>query len=199
MQAVALQDLIAAPWKNGGGVTRELATHPPGRDMQDFLWRISIADVHRSGPFSHFAGIDRTITLLEGDGFQLAFADGRLHDLASPGAPFTFSGDDAVDAQLIGGPSMDLNVMLRRHAVRGRVDAWRTPAMLPTKHLVALVCMSGEWELHADDVSNTILPARTAALMPFPHAALRVRPLQPDGVLLSVHVQNIDEEDRHAS
>ena len=45
-------------WKNDAGVTREVATGPG--------WRVAIADLATSGPFSTFPGIDRVLYLLEG-------------------------------------------------------------------------------------------------------------------------------------
>ncbi|NYH19335.1 HutD/Ves family protein [Paraburkholderia bryophila] len=64
-------DLVAAPWKNGGGVTREVAAVPEQAGLDCFVWRVSIADVAQAGPFSRFAGIDRTLVLLSGAGMLL--------------------------------------------------------------------------------------------------------------------------------
>jgi environmental stress-induced protein Ves len=41
------------PWKNGGGVTRELLAWPGGGDWQV---RISVAEIEADGPFSSFPG-----------------------------------------------------------------------------------------------------------------------------------------------
>ncbi|MEC4600651.1 HutD family protein, partial [Burkholderia vietnamiensis] len=46
--------LVASPWKNGGGVTREIAAYPPGAALDAFAWRVSVADVGAGGPFSRF-------------------------------------------------------------------------------------------------------------------------------------------------
>src|SRR5665647_2813187 len=62
---VRFAELPVIPWRNGGGVTREVVASG-GSDPQDFDWRISIADVSQSGPFSAFPGVDRVITLVEG-------------------------------------------------------------------------------------------------------------------------------------
>ncbi len=56
----------ALPWKNGGGVTREVIAHPPGSDLTHFEWRVSIAEIHGAGPFSRFPGIERRMAVLEG-------------------------------------------------------------------------------------------------------------------------------------
>ena len=49
----------AMPWKNGLGVTAQIAIHPPGATLADFTWRISSAEVRGSNPFSNFAGTPR--------------------------------------------------------------------------------------------------------------------------------------------
>src|SRR3546814_16047971 len=68
MTAPRLIDLAALPlqpWKNGSGVTSELAIDPPGATAENFRWRISLARIAQDGPFSAFPGITRWITLNE--------------------------------------------------------------------------------------------------------------------------------------
>ena len=104
-------DRIAVPWKNGGGVTREVCVFPAGAGMDDFLWRISMAEVAEAGPFSRFDGIDRHLTVLHGR-LQLELPDGRhvLNRLDS----LAFDGDVPVHAMPMDGPVSDLNIMTRR-------------------------------------------------------------------------------------
>ncbi|WP_305230098.1 HutD/Ves family protein, partial [Klebsiella pneumoniae] len=71
MQRFDLNQIAASPWKNGGGSTREIACWPPGAGMEAFGWRISVATIDQPGPFSAFAGVDRQIMLLDGDGVHL--------------------------------------------------------------------------------------------------------------------------------
>ncbi|MFM7251762.1 MAG: HutD family protein [Ilumatobacteraceae bacterium] len=99
------------PWRNGGGLTREL--HVAGSDPFD--WRLSAATISGDGPFSSFPGIDRILVLLQGDGVQLRFGDDRTSTvLDRPGAACAFAGERPVDAALLGGPTVDLNLMWRR-------------------------------------------------------------------------------------
>ena len=56
------------PWKNGGGVTVEIYTNPPSAA---FDWRVSIATVNAAGPFSTFAGYERHIMTLTGEGMVM--------------------------------------------------------------------------------------------------------------------------------
>lgn len=118
-QLIRAAELRAVPWKNGGGVTREVACEPPGAGYDTFLWRISVADVERPGPFSRFRGIDRSIVLLRGGPMLLGGGNGGAHELHA-WEPWHFAGEDAVDAQLPGGPTRDFNVMQRRAAIVSR-------------------------------------------------------------------------------
>lgn len=58
------------PWKNGGGSTRLLA--------EGLGWRISLATVSHSGPFSVFEGWRRHSVVVAGGGFRLLSASGAL-------------------------------------------------------------------------------------------------------------------------
>lgn len=122
-----LHDCPVRPWKNGLGRTRELCVEPPGAGMDDFLWRVSVAEVDSAAPFSAFPGIDRTIVLLEGKGFVMTLDDGRMHALTGPFEPFAFAGEAQVTIALAGGSTRDFNLMVRRGRAHGRVVVWRGP------------------------------------------------------------------------
>jgi uncharacterized protein len=110
ISVVRWADHVPVLWKNGGGVTREVAGAPAG--VAAFDWRVSIADVSTSGPFSVFPGVDRTIMGVEGSGMVLSL-DGVEHEIV-PRVPFSFSGDAATTGSLTAGPTRNLNVMTRR-------------------------------------------------------------------------------------
>lgn len=122
MRIVLASNHKITPWKNGGGTTTEIAVHPPGAGIDEFLWRLSMARVESDGPFSTFDGVDRTLSILDGDGIRLT-VDSVAVDLTAGSAPFAFAGDVPTAATLIGGPVTDLNVMTRRAVLRHRV--WR--------------------------------------------------------------------------
>lgn len=103
-------DYRVMPWKNGAGSTTEIAAEA-GRDG-GFAWRVSMADLTRSGPFSAFPGIDRIITPIAGPAFRLKHA-GHGDQLVTPFVPYAFSGDWTTEAELAG-PGRDYNVMVRR-------------------------------------------------------------------------------------
>jgi environmental stress-induced protein Ves len=138
-------DLVASPWKNGGGVTREVAAFPEGAALDAFVWRVSVADVAQAGPFSRFAGIDRTLALLSGAGMLLDDAGGVTHALRGPLDIARFEGEAAIDARLVNGATRDFNLMVRRGAATGDVAVWRdeTRAQLDAD-VVLLFCAQGE-------------------------------------------------------
>jgi len=132
---------VATPWKNGGGTTREIAAFPADAGLDAFDWRVSIAEVASDGPFSPFPGIDRTLTLLTGDGILLR-VDGTETRLIPGSAPFAFAGDKPAGATLLGGPVTDLNVMTRRGRITHRVTAIRESRVIAAD-LGVLVWIAG--------------------------------------------------------
>jgi environmental stress-induced protein Ves len=117
-------DARLMPWKNGGGMTPELALDPPGATLETgFRWRLSSAEVGVSGPFSIFQGLDRLLLLLEGRGLSLDFGSRGTVELSEPFLPIRFSGDWPATATLVEGPCTDLNLKVDptrcRASVRG--------------------------------------------------------------------------------
>ncbi|HNR78381.1 MAG TPA: HutD family protein [Parvularculaceae bacterium] len=106
MRIVEIESLPLSPWKNGGGVTREVAQ---ARDEKGLVWRLSFAEVERDGAFSIFAGLERVLTVLSGAGLILRHENGKIE--ATPGSPVRFSGDLAIDCALIDGPVRDFNLI----------------------------------------------------------------------------------------
>jgi environmental stress-induced protein Ves len=108
-------DYPTRPWKNGGGTTRDIAVSPPGASLDDFDWRLSLAQVDRDGPFSRFDNVERTLVLLSGA--MTLHELGRRIDLVRH-RPFSFAGERAIDATVAGGATLDFNVMTRRGRTR---------------------------------------------------------------------------------
>lgn len=112
----------AVPWRNGGGITREVMVEPTGATFDTgFLWRLSVADIEKDGPFSELPGLDRSMVVIEGPGLILEFPMGRREEVV-PLSVFRFPGEVPCAGRLIGGPVKDVNAMTARgkarHAVR---------------------------------------------------------------------------------
>jgi len=123
LQIVRKSSFTAAPWKNGGGTTYEAIRVPPGGDM--FRWRVSVAHIDASGPFSDFAAYNRKMVLLRGAGLTLEFAGGRQRVLRQIGDLAEFDGAVATHCELLDGPCVDLNLMVAKSA-RAEVRVART-------------------------------------------------------------------------
>jgi environmental stress-induced protein Ves len=106
--------LRAVPWKNGGGSTTEIAIEPAGAGFDDFDWRVSLATIAQSGPFSVFPGIDRTLALVDGAGVVLQIDGAHRFDLCAATPMIAFAGEAAVHASVLDGATTDFNVMTRR-------------------------------------------------------------------------------------
>lgn len=119
MEIIRYAELRAEPWRNGGGVTRELASHPKAASAQDgaWDWRVSIADVSKAGAFSAFPGMDRVLTVIDGE-LLLLTVDGAEHPLEKY-RPFRFPGDADSASALPTGDIRDLNVITRNGAFKG--------------------------------------------------------------------------------
>ena len=89
----------ATRWKNGGGVTHELAVWPDGADLSRFDARLSMAEVAADGPFSAFAGIDRTLAVLEGGPMRLSFGGAEVVLAADGPRVHVDSNSHVADAQ----------------------------------------------------------------------------------------------------
>ncbi|MFC9848129.1 HutD family protein [Streptomyces sp. NPDC060223] len=140
----------AVPWRNGGGVTREILASPEGAGMGDFVWRVSLAEVAADGPFSAFPEVDRILTVVEGAGMDLTVG-GERRLVNSRYVPQDFRGDVPTDCRLLDGPVVNLNVMWRRGGgrtpptvavVRGRLALPAAPATL-----ALIVALDGPAEL----------------------------------------------------
>jgi environmental stress-induced protein Ves len=106
--------LEPAPWKNGGGSTTEIAIAPVGASLDKFDWRISLATIAASGPFSSFPGVDRTLALVAGAGVVLDIGDEGRFVLSEDDPIVEFAGESAVMATLTLGATTDFNVMTDR-------------------------------------------------------------------------------------
>lgn len=146
MHKITVADCASRPWKNGGGITTELAAAPHGAGLDDFDWRISTARVEAAGPFSRFDGIDRSLAVLAGAGLSLRI-DGGPPLMQAPGmAPLVLRGEQAVHAALPGGAVTDLNVMTRRarwaHVLQ-RLTPCAAAVPLPAGEILFIYCVAG--------------------------------------------------------
>jgi environmental stress-induced protein Ves len=123
---IHLADIPATPWRNGGGMTRELASWPREGAWR---WRMSVAEVTASGPFSRFDGITRWFAVLKGAGVALTVrTPSDSEDLVVCEHPLTladpvlcFDGAATTYCQLLDGPTQDFNLMVADDCLPARM------------------------------------------------------------------------------
>jgi uncharacterized protein len=155
MKLLRASEHTVMPWKNGLGVTHEVALEPSTVDGAQFLWRVSLATINGSGPFSVFPGIDRSIVALKGNTVRLVIDGHEATKLEALGTPFLFPGEAAVEAINEGGETTDLNIMtLRGHAAhvmtRLQLDSGYT---LTTEHDVSVIIFTGPVRYRVGDAT----------------------------------------------
>ena len=107
------------PWRNGAGVTREIAREPA--QGEHFAWRLSLASLQVDGPFSSYTGYQRCVALVEGRGVRLHVAGTGTKTLAASGAHVLFAGAAAASCELLDGPCTDLSLMVHEPGTIDRV------------------------------------------------------------------------------
>lgn len=110
MKHISPDQHIKMPWKNGGGTSFEIYRYP---EKEDFLIRVSLAQVDQNGPFSEYKNINRVLKIIEGKGVKLKTPD-EEKTLTSHHEAFIFKGETPITAELIQGSIRDFNVMVRR-------------------------------------------------------------------------------------
>lgn len=158
MHILRQTDLVDVTWKNGGGVTRNIAK---GLRRDQIAWTISRADVTRDGPFSDFAGMVRVLTVVSGGAMTLKAPSLTLE--TALWEPVRFGGELSITSQLDDGPLTDLNLMFDpcccADEVAVRRGALEQTIQCPAKGLIAFHVLAGTPRINAEplEVADTAL------------------------------------------
>lgn len=177
---IALHTVTPTPWRNGFGTTRELVVFPV---HEHWHWRLSVAEISQDGPFSRFDDVERWFAVLSGKGVRLAI-DGQAQTLTRASAPVAFSGAAQAECELVEGPTLDFNLMVRQG--RGRVERVYGEVAQAVSSGSAVALWSGALTAQATFEGQTIeLPPQTLA---WRHLDLggRVHVSAPDGLWVEI-------------
>ncbi len=140
-------DYLKQPWKNGGGETQEILVYPQAIGFQ---YRLSLATIEKSGPFSNFEGYMRVLVPLEG-GLSLKHGSGSSFRLDNM-RPYKFDGAMPTEAILQTPQAWDFNVIYDPMKVGVEVNPLVFSGSLPLT-LVGnrdlLFCVAGEVQVRA--------------------------------------------------
>jgi len=147
----------SSTWKNGLGQTTQLAIHPAGAGSDEFEWRVSIARLDVSAPFSVYPGIERCLAVLRGEMTMIRASQTPL-PLTPHSQPVRFAGSDVVMGQVVRGPVLDLNVMWRQshwHATLRRLS-WTAHAAVSLAAPAVLCSLSKEIDFELDGSTSRL-------------------------------------------
>jgi len=186
LDIIRKSSFTASPWKNGGGITHEAIRVPAGTGA--FRWRVSVAHIDASGPFSEFAGYRRTMVLLQGAGIELRFADGTEKYLRRVGEWIQFDGALPAHCELLDGPCVDLNLMVSKSdRVEAEVLGLRSPLAVGAaeRETLLLIPVDGSLSLDLDGGTSAAATPTGEAVTLDPwdlailHGHARLRRLEP--------------------
>lgn len=192
-EPISLASLSPVPWKNGGGITRNLAVEPEGASFDDFLWRLSFAEVNSSGEFSSFPGVDRTILLWTGNGMLLKKMGAETFALTHAAGAYAFRGEDEIEATLIDGPTVDFNVMVRRGRCTASVTRYSYEAKVTRGAQQAFfICARGGFRLLFPNEQRHLL--REGESLPVSDMAegVALSPDSPDALVVAVLIDPLE-------
>ena len=111
------ENFRSKPWKNGGGVTLDIAdASRPGADpagWEGMIWRLGRTAIVAPGPFSDLSGYERLQVVIVGSGLVLDGADGEI-DLRQPFRPVRYDGGVPLVSRLDNGPVEVVNLIADR-------------------------------------------------------------------------------------
>jgi environmental stress-induced protein Ves len=126
---------VTTPWKNGGGVTVDIAVVT---DKAGDVWRFGRTPIVAPGPFSDYRGYDRVQVLVAGSGLVLKTPDGEI-DVREPFRPVRFAGETPIVSRLESGPVEVVNLIGNRTRVRIDIkvlDEDRSLRLGPGTHII---------------------------------------------------------------
>ncbi len=160
-------------------MTRELIATP---SPENWIWRISVAEVASAGAFSDFAGVQRWLAILKGSGVRLSMPT-ALVELTPSTDPLAFDGATPIHCSLLKGPVQDLNLMLRgddNTASMQRVGGTQCLSLVAAKIVaiysadspVYLRCANSACVIPKETLAWQLLPAGTELMLETNHAVL---------------------------
>ncbi|KRE15695.1 hypothetical protein ASE63_15700 [Bosea sp. Root381] len=171
MTALRPEQFRSKPWKNGGGVTLDIADAVrPGADpgsWDGMIWRLGRTAIVEPGPFSDLSGYERLQAVVVGRGLVLKGPDGEI-DLRQPFRPVRYDGGIPLVSQLENGPVEVVNLIADR-----------------------ALC---DIDLSAPVVGEALAPAGAIHILYAPGGAVRGRCGEAEFAVASGHALRIDSE-----
>ena len=128
MRLLRAADYREMPWRNGKGMTLEIARDPLAGES--FTWRLSLADITQGGPFSAYPGYRRALVLVRGDELRLKFHRHGTQRLCPARRGTRFDGDWNTECTVPQGPCTDLSLIVHKGCEDSPACIVRAPSVL---------------------------------------------------------------------
>ncbi len=179
IKIISPKDFKTIPWKNGLGETTELAINE-GANLDNFIWRLSIASVVNNGVFSDFSGYHRNLVLIEGKGISLQY-DGKNSDrLVNSLDIASFDGGSKTQGQLVDGAIKDFNIITSHGKVSPQVDCYLEPQQVVIKLLVNNLyfaySLTDDIAVQVSEQENTLVPVGHLVKLSTKYSGLKDEP-----------------------
>jgi uncharacterized protein len=174
MRIITAAEFRKGQWRNGRGVSWDIYSEGAA-GAEEFGWRLSLADIAESGPFSLYGPVDRVFTLIEGKGLALDISG------AAPAAPaiykpLAFACDVKTSCTLAGGPCRALNLFTARgewSAEGSVIDIAEIEDLDASGKACALYILEGDCSVAAHG-TVTVAAAGEAVIIPAPAGVLSI-------------------------
>jgi len=174
-----LEDFPAQPWRNNRGMTREIAVRSSSTGL---LWRISLAQIDRDGPFSSFPGLTRHLALASSGTIVLENMEHRtVSVLSSLGDTVCFSGNDDIEGRCQDEKVRAFNLIARAD-VSAELVACHQITHFAKSEAIFLLPVHGDWKL---SISPTILRSGMVAQLLGHSTEITITPLSEAAVLIA--------------
>ena len=191
MRRFRLDTVAPQPWQNRAGSTRLIAEGCFAADAAATPdWRISVAEISGSAPFSVFPGIDRQAVLIGGHALVLHAetpeAGGDIVFLA-PGASACFSGEARLAVREADPGTRLFNLMTRRDRCVAELSVDRgSERWLPSGSVRLVLVIAGDYLTAAPAGA---LAAGEGLLAQADDAALGLQRMSPRGWLIAATIR----------
>ncbi|GEN64833.1 HutD family protein [Acetobacter oeni] len=179
---MSLNDFPVRRWRNGRGITREIAAGTAADNAAGIGWRVSLADITEEGAFSLFPGFIRTLGLASEGMLTLTGIRRDACILRSAGETVRFDGAMPVEACCHGRPVRAFNLMMGPSVIGKMALLRQSVTFAPGATLFALP-LSGAWTFENNVVRMGMILTATRGCRP---VALMTE--SPDAAALAVTI-----------
>lgn len=148
MRLIRKTDMKQGRWRNGLGVSWDIADWPEGSSAGTFGWRFALARIESDVAFSAYPETDRIFTLVEGDGLDLAFAGRPPLAVDRVHVPHVFPCDIETFCRIRGRPCIALNLFLHRGAWQAAAEILTDNAEISHDGPILLFILGGTAEVN---------------------------------------------------